>query len=329
MDDRILDWVLEETPISDVFILQYMNELEGLALRLYLLLCYSTKKREQISASTACRMLGASLADLKKALVQLSVAGVIDLSEDGEQFSWIDLRKRELESYFGLQRSEDALSDQVDHVKFLREIGRSFFGGRMSPTWYRVIEGLFQTYRFEEQVVYQLLCECSEQGALRTPAYINQVARSWSKRGILTFADLEADRERYRRSKNALTFVSAYLHRTLTEPERQVVRNWVEVLQYDEPMIQLALDRAVGVSNPTLNYFDRILKIWAQEGLKTREEILAYEEQRKARKGRRFDSKVSGTQSQLASDPSVWKQKNDEGLARWAELLGVRSEDRP
>jgi len=68
----------------------------------------------------------------------------------------------------------------------------------------------------------------------------------------------------------------------LTEYEDAYVEKWVVEFGYDFDIIELALRRTTSARNPSFEYINKILTSWHEKGYKTKEEILAAEENKNA-----------------------------------------------
>lgn len=273
--------LLSDTPVSDLFIMEYMSDLEALPLKVYLLALAADSKKQCWRASDYCARLGCNEEALKRALLSLSIHQLIDLEADGVHFSLTDLKKLEIRNLMGLEETEQSPMDYEIYDDFIRQMNSAFFAGMMSPAWYRLIETIFSLYRFEPQVVYLLLQEAYDRSKL-FPNYVSAVAKSWSERGIISFSDLEEDKQRYSQTAKLLRMVEQNLKRDLTRPEEEMVENWLRIFGYGEDIVSYALAKGVKLARPhVLATYNRLLSVWNKEGLTTLGEIERYEQKRR------------------------------------------------
>ena len=67
------------------------------------------------------------------------------------------------------------------------------------------------------------------------------------------------------------------LHRALTEYEHEYVERWVIDYKYGFEIIELALKKTVGKTNPDFKFLNNVLTKWHGLGLISAEEIMGYE----------------------------------------------------
>jgi DnaD/phage-associated family protein len=155
-------------------------------------------------------------------------------------------------------------------------MNQMFFQGSMPSAWYTFIDGLFSQYNFDEDVMISLFQYCYNKNALNRK-YIGQVAASWSRRNITTHIELEKFMEVFQKTRDIGYQIAKVLrlHRSLTVYEEEFVDIWVNQYGYDMDIIELALRKTSGKSNLNFRYIHKILTDWYNEGLKTKEAVIA------------------------------------------------------
>lgn len=68
----------------------------------------------------------------------------------------------------------------------------------------------------------------------------------------------------------------------MTEYDLKDVDRWVDEYGYGEDIIEEALSKTRGASNPSVRFVSAVLKDWHDRNLKTLEDVRAYEEKRVA-----------------------------------------------
>lgn len=289
--------LLSDTMVPDIFILEYLSELSGLAVKIYLFLLMTARTNRSITEQDLSRRLGENNDLIKTALLELAQAELLTIS--GRSIELTDIKAKEIERTYRVRTSSElAENGETDprfakREKLLTDISRTFFQGLMSPSWYREIDNWFDRYGFEPEVIYALFQECARRNKLDSKAYITAVAENWHKRGIISFNDLNQyflDHEKVRKVSRK---VSRKLRKNMTEYDDEMVARWVEQLGYDFDVIDLALRKTTKLSHPNLSFIDRILQEWFEHQLHDVEAIKVYEQEKAARlaKERQTESK--------------------------------------
>jgi DnaD/phage-associated family protein len=201
-----------------------------------------------------------------------------------------DLKEKEVKKMYRPKQTstpeEAAMSAErnKERNRTVTAINNAFFQGLMSPSWYTDIDAWFDKYHFEEDVMYTLFQHCYDHKAL-TKSYITKVADNWLSKGIINNFDLDRYFIEYQKIKDIRSKISKKLKRQgpLTEYEEAYIEKWVSDFSYDFTIIVLALKRTTSIANPNFEYINRIITDWNEKSLKTRDEIIQYEKERRAK----------------------------------------------
>ena len=97
---------------------------------------------------------------------------------------------------------------------------------------------------------------------------VEAVVKNWTQQGLRTAVDVEkylseADKRQYehRRIFQALGF-----NRNATEEERRIIDRWFGELGFTMDKVLEACSRTAGISNPNINYVNKVLESWYREG---------------------------------------------------------------
>lgn len=279
--------LMSDTLIPDIFIMEHLPSLSGLAVKIYLYALFCTRTRHALTEPDMSRRLGEDLDTIKAALAELAAADLIILRDKGFEFT--DIKAAEIDKIYRPKTAStplEALADQkVQPVreKLMADIAKTFFQGLMSPSWYSEIDSYFDRFGFEPEVIYALFQECARRNKLNSKAYIARVAENWAARGIVTYADLNRYFMTYDQISKASKKIGRKLRRTMTEYDEEKVSRWIEKLGFDFEVIEIALRKAAKLANPSLDFVDRLLEEWFSNQLRDSEAITAYEEQKAAR----------------------------------------------
>lgn len=267
---------LSDTSISDLFILNYMNSLQGVDIRLYLYILFSLKNHMELEIPELAKQLGVTEAEISNSLDVLQAEELITKTSQG--FIVVDLKDVEVnKSYIPkMEPKVNRVQSELERKRMAAAsaINESFFQGIMSLGWYTDIGTLFKNYSFSEEVMIALFHYCRERKALNRK-YVYAVAENWYRGGVKTFEQLEEFLESYDNIQKIKQKIqkALRLNRNFTKYEEQYIDTWVKDYKYEFNIIEEALKRTVAKSNPSLKYVDAILTNWYKKGYKTLEYI--------------------------------------------------------
>jgi DnaD/phage-associated family protein len=275
-----------DTPVPEIFITEYMPSMEGCQVKVYIYCLFLSKHGLAATPLDISKKLDLDLKTVNDSLAHLEFLGLIKRESNSIQL--IDLKEKEIKKLYRPKLSstpeEAALSTERNKRRnaVIRDINTKFFQGVMSPSWYTDIDSWFEQYGFEEDVMFALFEHCYAHNGL-AKQYIEKVAESWYSNNIKNGFDLDQYSLMYEKFRNIKIKITKKIRRRapLTQYEEELIEKWVTDYDYDFDIIELALRRTTSISNPNFKYIDAILTDWHNNGLKTKEAIEQYEEQRR------------------------------------------------
>ncbi len=295
-----------DTAVSDIFISQYMPAMDSTCIKVYIYILFLCKHNKRATTDELGKTLNLPLDEVKAALTNLDNLEVINWIEDKIQL--IDLKDAETKRIYKLKSvsSPEMANENFEKNKSrnntLSAINSKFFQGLMPPNWYLTIDNWFSIYKFDEDVMYTLFKYCHDNNTFHK-SYIEAVASNWHRRGIQNFFDLEKYFEEMSqvRGIKGTIIKKLRLRRALTEYENEFVEKWVIEYKYNMEVIEIALKKTVGKTNPDFRFLNNVLKKWYELGLTNAQEINGYEASVRAQ----YQSGQNGqTGSKLASKES-------------------------
>ena len=286
--DDFKSLLYSDTLVSDIFISQYMPSMDSKCVKVYIYMLFLCKHNKKVTSDELSKTLNLSLDEVKSALTALDNLEVITWVEDKIQLS--DLKEAEINRMYKLksistpEQANENFEMNKSRNNTLAAINSKFFQGLMAPNWYLTIDNWFTIYKFDEDVMYTLFKYCHDNNTFHK-SYIEAVATNWHRRGIQNFFDLEKyfeDMSQVRGIKGTI-IKKLRLRRALTEYESEYVERWVIDYKYGFDVIELALKKTVGKTNPDFKFLNNILTRWHDLGLVSAEEILGYENSLKTR----------------------------------------------
>ncbi|OPX45766.1 replication initiation and membrane attachment [Ruminiclostridium hungatei] len=271
-----------DTAVSDIFISQYMPSMDSTCIKVYIYILFLCKHSKKATTDELAKTLNLPLDEVKAALTSLDNLEVINWVEDKIQI--IDLKDAETKRIYKLksvstpETANENFEKNKSRNNTLSAINSKFFQGLMPPNWYLTIDTWFSIYKFDEDVMYTLFKYCHDNNTFHK-SYIEAVASNWHRRGIQNFFDLEKYFEEMSqvRGIKGTIIKKLRLRRALTEYETEFVEKWVIEYKYNMEVIEIALKKTVGKTNPDFRFLNNVLKKWYELGLTNAQEINGYE----------------------------------------------------
>jgi DnaD/phage-associated family protein len=301
--------LFSDTLLPDIFITEYMPSMDSDFLKVYIHCLFLSKHNKQVTTKELSKKLEIEVDKVKNALIYLESVGLIYRKESNNSIVMTDLKEKEINKMYRPKTTstpEEAVFSSTRNKKrneIVSAINNKFFQGLMAPSWYTDIDSWFDKYQFEEDVMFMLFQYCYDHNKF-SKNYIVTVAESWNRKNIHNEIDLGNYMTEYDSFKDIRGKIvkKLKLTRNLTEYEDKFVEKWFVTFKYDFEIVEMALKKTTSKTNPNFNYIDAIISEWNKNGLRTKEEILEYEKNRKSK----------ATKTTTAGSPSVPQRGNFE-----------------
>ena len=277
--------LFSETFIPDIFFSEYLSELPGEYLKIYLYLIFLSKYNKDAKLTDLSKKLNIPLKSINDGLKFLEEHNLLMKKSSG--YVIVDLQEITLHNLYSpnLSLSKEKIEQNAKNKsrsKVIEHINNTYFQGIMGPSWYNDIDLWFIKYAFDEQVMIALFDYCYKKSALHRN-YVQTVAEAWASNKIKTYTDLDNYYEQQEALNKMKKAIAKKLgkYSGLTQYEEAYIENWVLNYGYDMSIIELALKRTVFKQNPTFEYINKIITDWHERQLKTPSEVTAFLEQRK------------------------------------------------
>ena len=276
--------LLADTPISDIFISEYLIGTDGDYVKVYLYCLFLAKFDKEITMLDLAKKTGLQLDRVKQAIEYLNSAGIVINTEDGVMVC--DLKEKEINRLYRPKLSstpeeaQETLNRNKKRSEVITAINNTFFQGIMNTAWYNDIATIFDKYSFDEDVVYSLFKYCFDKHALHKK-YLFTVADAWYQNNVKNLDDLDkyyAEYEKSNKIKRQITKKLGFT-RNLTEYEEAYIEKWTMESGYDLSLIDIALKKTTSKTNPNFEYLNKIISDWNEKGLRTKDDIENYSKQ--------------------------------------------------
>ena len=277
--------LFSETVIPDIFFTEYLPEIPGDYLKIYLYLSFLAKYKKDVKLNDLSKKLSLPLKTINEGLKFLEDNNLILKKTTG--FIVNDLQELTLNNLYkpNLTQSKEKIEQTAKNqsrAKAIEYINNMYFQGIMGPSWYNDIDLWFRKYNFDEQVMISLFNYCYNRSALHKN-YVQTVAEAWHSNKVQTYNELELYYQKQEKLNKIKSMIAKKLgkHGGLTQYEEAYIEKWVIDFGYEMDIIEIALKRTTYKQNPTFEYINSIISDWHERHLKTPDQVNAFLEQRK------------------------------------------------
>lgn len=273
--EKTKDYFLLDTSVENVFIHEFMPAAPEKYVKVYLLALMHADLGASLSRHDIARHLGMEEEDVLKAWNYWEKAGVIRKHSHGTDdpfdydVSFVNLRQQ---MYGEAEEPEAEPKVQIHTMLTNPEIKEMIVGierttGRgYSSSEIREILSWINEYQLRPEAIAKAFAYCGQRKKTDV-RYVEAVVRDWSERGI---RDEDAAEDYLRmageRSKDVRRIFQALgFRRNATEKELEIIASWFDELGASMETILAACEKTSGISNPSINYVNRVLINWTKE----------------------------------------------------------------
>ncbi|QSX05231.1 DnaD domain protein [Sedimentibacter sp. zth1] len=295
---------LQDTPIENIFITDYMPLADGTYVKVYLMgykFATDKEKKNNFNNETIAKNLKIPLADVLNAWTFWETQGIIIKHETEDEYNYnvefVNLKQLYIDKIYrhlpnatkeddnisydtsikSVSNKELLNSNKMTDMKKMHEEIDKIFGEPQNINNKKKILKWQKQYELSPEMMVQAFSYCINNKKIRRYSYIESIISMWHNENITdmdTLSEFLENREDryfiYSRISKALGFNN----RVLTEGERKTIDKWVDDFQFSIDMILKGLDNSTKISNPNINYFDAILENWHKKGYKKPEDVV-------------------------------------------------------
>ena len=272
--------LFSSTNLPDIFFTEYLSQISGDALKVYLYITFLAKYNKDIRLNDLSKKLELPLKIIQDSIKYLEEQSLITKKNTGyiiNNIQEIELHKLYTPKVTSSPEELEKIAQNKQRAKAIDSINNQFFQGIMSPSWYSDIDLWFKKYSFDEEVMIALFQYCFNRSALHRN-YIQAVAEAWFKNNIKTYNDLDKYYEKQEKLNTLQKTISKKLGitRHLSQYEEGYIEKWNIDYGYNLDIIEIALKKTTSKSNPNFDYLDKLLTDWHDRNLKTSNDIQSF-----------------------------------------------------
>lgn len=271
LEQNEASFIFSSTTLPDIFFTEYLCEVPGDYIKIYLYLLFLSKYNKDINLNDLSKKISLPLKIIQEGLSFLETLGLI--TKKGNDFIVNNIQEIELHKLYSpnITLSKEKIEDNAkkqSKAKIIELINSTFFQGIMSPSWYNDIDLWFKKYSFDEDVMLALFRYCFEKSALHRN-YVAAVAEAWYASNIKTFNELDEYFEKQEKLNKIKKDISKKLGltRKLTQYEEAYIEKWISEYNYNFDVIEIALKRTTSKTNPNFDYLDKMISDWKDKNL--------------------------------------------------------------
>ena len=280
LEQSDLSLLFSSTNLPDIFFTEYLSQISGDALKVYLYITFLAKYNKDIRLNDLSKKLELPLKTIQDSIKYLEEQSLITKKNTGyiiNNIQEIELHKLYTPKVTSSPEELEKVAQNKQRAKAIDSINNQFFQGIMSPSWYSDIDLWFKKYSFDEEVMIALFQYCFNRSALHRN-YIQAVAEAWFKNNIKTYNDLDKYYEKQEKLNTLQKTISKKLGitRHLSQYEESYIEKWNIDYGYNLDIIEIALKKTTSKSNPNFDYLDKLLTDWHDRNLKTTNDIQSF-----------------------------------------------------
>jgi DnaD/phage-associated family protein len=292
---------LQDTPIENIFITDFMPLADGTYVKVYLLgYKYANDKEDSSSFNneTIAKNLKIPLSDVLNAWTYWETLGIVKKHKFDDEYNYsvefMSLKQLYVDKIYkpsakidnSYTNKEDKnyvnnkelveLNRDEEFVQMHKEIEK-IFGKFVSIGDKRKINQWTKQYELSPEMMIQVFSYCVNNKKKRSMSYIERTVAAWNRAGVTDMdtlaAFLETKEERYS-IYSRISQSLGFMNRALTEGEMITIDKWFDEYGFSKEMVLKALENSTKISSPNISYFDAILEKWHEKGFKAIDDIV-------------------------------------------------------
>lgn len=268
---------IDFTPVSNVFIENYLPKARGEFIKVYLLLLkYNISGEPGVNCSILASSLNLLESDVMNALDYWNEEGVIKLKSIDKlnNFAIEFVPLKEIIHEPSNVNILDALNNSQT-TDMLRDIEK-IISRPLSSKEMEMYLSWQKDYSFSSELILLLIEYCASKGK-SDARYIEKVAMAWHDQNIKTVNDaqdfIKDNEDKWIKIKKILSYLGIK-NGEIMKPQQDLLEKWLNIYKFDILLIQKASDICFErLNRADFKYIDGILTKWFQNSIKTLEDI--------------------------------------------------------
>lgn len=291
------------TPVSNIFIDEYMPMADGNFVKVYLAGLAGSIRGIEISGEALSKKLGLLESDVIKAWEYWESKGLLKIARSNAdmEIEFMPVNPPELmEQKFNPNSdkysTEYVTSRMADpRIKAMYDDIQELLGRILPPMEFATYLSWIDDYNFTPEIIILLIgyCKSMNKSDMR---YMEKVAISWHESGITTLDDAQKyishHEEKYNNYRLVLDFLGLR-ENEIMKPQQDFLDKWFNTWSFSlEMVLEACKICSLRINEPNFSYIDGILTKWHKNGIKTLKDIENQEPPKKNR-GTKYKAPVT------------------------------------
>ena len=259
---------LEQTPVDNLFLLEYMPAADGTQLRVYLyglMLC----RYPAFSASPMHEALGLTEQEVLDACAYWQREGLMRI---------LSADPLEVEYTAPSERPREPILLPGKYGELVQAAQQMFAPRTLRAQELRYLYDWVEVYNLTEEAVLELLSHCLSQKGVRVHVnYIDTVARAWASEGVSTLADAKEYAAAYEEKTGGAAAILKRWNKSRrpTRDELELYEKWTKGWGFTQEAVLAACPAVTKAERPSFQYLNGVLERLFREGTLTADAIAA------------------------------------------------------
>ncbi|MBQ4159644.1 MAG: DnaD domain protein [Clostridia bacterium] len=264
-----------EFAVSKAFVFEQMQALDANAVKVYL---YAKCLADENNGQTTCDALYEAFGEkelVQSALRCLVRGGCLHIDKNAN-ISFAQHTEEVRPQYSHKEITESV--DRDTQLQMLMQAAECVLGKMLTASAAETLFGMYDWLGLPADVILKLLEYCAENGK-RSMAYIEKVAISWSKEGIVTLEAAERHLESEAKKKSFIYKAKKIFgidNRNFTTREENFLHTWQQ-MGISDKLLAFGFDYTVDCTGKlSFAYLDKVLRAWREAGVQTPAQALKF-----------------------------------------------------
>ncbi len=259
---------LEQTPVDNLFLLEYMPAADGTQLRVYLyglMLC----RYPAFSAVPMHEALGLSEQEVLDACAYWQREGLMRI---------LSADPLEVEYTAPSERPREPILVPGKYGELVQAAQQLFAPRTLRAQELRYLYDWVEVYGLTEEAVLELVSHClSQKGARVHVNYMDTVARAWASEGVRTLEDAKEYAAAYEEKASGAAAILKRWNKSRrpTRDEQELYEKWTKGWGFSPDAVLAACPALTKAERPSFQYLNGVLERLHREGTVTAEAITA------------------------------------------------------
>lgn len=273
--ETIRDYFLLDTPVENMFINEYMTTAPGDYVKVYLFALMYAGLDTELTNGDIARHLNMEPEDVLKAWSYWEKLNVIRKHSKGSEsgfdydVEFIVLKEQLYGEAAAPQMAMQTIGQLMEDPPIRQMITdiEQITGRVYSSSELEKILDWIEEYQIQPDTITYAFRHARKlkKNSLK---YVTRLVNDWGSRGLRDVASVEEDLAKQDRkvTLRRRVFQALGFNRTATEEEQRIIDSWFDEMDLSMETVLDACSRTSGITNPNINYVNKVLTSWKEEG---------------------------------------------------------------